>query len=558
MRVFVYYFISVIAGILMGISMLENSLIIFLIILAVTLYTIITKKFKFGLKISIVLCLLISFLNFVGYYQIDRKVENENFRIVSKTSKDVILKSSFPFSKKYIIEDFEKINDIKIGMLLNISGEIKEVTYYDIGVVGEIQDYKINFVKNDFIYKFINVRQAIKDFFVEGLGEKRGNILSALTFGDVDGLDKNYKNDLKTLGLVHILSVSGFHMNLIFSIVMKFLSVYPSLLVSLIYLFFIGTKVSGIRAFTMIFLKQLAPRVYKNYDGINALCFAGVLILLLRPYELFNLGFIYSFLATGGILIFNSKISRYLYKLPKFIGDPISLILSAQVLIFPVVILVERKLEFGFLLSNILLVPFYSCLIILGILLMCFGIIPVIKDLILYLITFVFDIIDGGIMFIKSITLDGIYLENHIIIFIICVYIIYFMSKKINFNKIKNIPVVLFMVYFIFINMVSLNIEVGKYFDKNYVIIRDGFKNYMYIDKTIKNIDSLETKLGIDKSFQNADEKDFKIGNNKLHIDFDGNYVLVDIDGEEIVFENYSTLNRYYQDIYPKKYYSVF
>ena len=178
MRVFVYYFISVIAGILMGISMLENSLIIFLIILSVTIYTIIMKEFKFGLKISIVLCLLISFLNFVGYYQIDRKVENENFRIVSKTSKDVILKSSFPFSKKYIIEDFEKINDIKIGMLLNISGEIKEVTYYDIGVVGEIQDYKINFVKNDFIYKFINVRQAIKDFFVEGLGEKRGNILS--------------------------------------------------------------------------------------------------------------------------------------------------------------------------------------------------------------------------------------------------------------------------------------------------------------------------------------------------------------------------------------------
>ena len=470
----------------------------------------------------------------------------------------MILKSRDIISRKYIIKDFENLDDIKIGMILNLDGEIKKLSYYDVGVVGEIKNYKINEFKTDFIYKFINMKNVIKDFFVMKFGDEKGNILSGLTFGDTSGLDKEYKNDLKSLGLVHILSVSGFHMNLIFMFISKILSVVPSLFISFLYLMFTGVKVSGIRAFTMMFLKQTAPKLYRTYDGINALCVAGVIILLLRPYEIFNMGFVYSFSATLGILMFNRKINDYFYKMPKLLADSVSLILSAQIFIFPISILIERKLEFGFLLSNMLLVPFYSVLMIFGILFVFFGMVPIVNEIILYLINFIFAVIDGGILFIKMITPKGIYLNDYIVIFILCLYAIYFLSKKVSYNKIKNIPILLFGLCFIFLNVFDLKVEFGKYFDKNYVILRNKFRSYMYVDKKIKDTQTLEEKLGVDKVFQDVDEKEIMFSNKRININFNDDKIYVEINRRQIDVLNEEHTARYYSDIYPNKYYVIF
>ena len=559
MRLFVYYFLNVILSILLGIFLIQQKKIIFIVILIFISLLILKNKFSNIVRLILIILSFISFINIISYYSIQNDyVSLKQFRVVNKNSKDVILKSRDIISRKYIIKDFENLDDIKIGMILNLDGEIKKLSYYDVGVVGEIKNYKINEFKTDFIYKFINMKNVIKDFFVMKFGDEKGNILSGLTFGDTSGLDKEYKNDLKSLGLVHILSVSGFHMNLIFMFISKILSVAPSLFISFLYLMFTGVKVSGIRAFTMMFLKQTAPKLYRTYDGINALCVAGVIILLLRPYEIFNMGFVYSFSATLGILMFNRKINDYFYKMPKLLADSVSLILSAQIFIFPISILIERKLEFGFLLSNMLLVPFYSVLMIFGILFVFFGMVPIVNEIILYLINFIFAVIDGGILFIKIITPKGIYLNDYIIIFILCLYAIYFLSKKVSYNKIKNIPILLFGLCFIFLNVFDLKVEFGKYFDKNYVILRNKFRSYMYVDKKIKDTQTLEEKLGVDKVFQDVDEKEIMFSNKRININFNDDKIYVEINRKQIDVLNEEYTARYYSDVYPNKYYVIF
>ena len=559
MRLFVYYFLNVILSILLGIFLIQQKKIIFIVILIFISLLILKNKFSNIVRLILIILSFISFINIISYYSIQNDyVSLKQFRVVNKNSKDVILKSRDIISRKYIIKDFENLDDIKIGMILNLDGEIKKLSYYDVGIVGEIKNYKINEFKTDFIYKFINMKNVIKDFFVMKFGDEKGNILSGLTFGDTSGLDKEYKNDLKSLGLVHILSVSGFHMNLIFMFISKILSVAPSLFISFLYLMFTGVKVSGIRAFTMMFLKQTAPKLYRTYDGINALCVAGVIILLLRPYEIFNMGFVYSFSATLGILMFNRKINDYFYKMPKLLADSVSLILSAQIFIFPISILIERKLEFGFLLSNMLLVPFYSVLMIFGILFVFFGMVPIVNEIILYLINFIFAVIDGGILFIKMITPKGIYLNDYIIIFILCLYVIYFLSKKVSYNKIKNIPILLFGLCFIFLNVFDLKVEFGKYFDKNYVILRNKFRSYMYVDKKIKDTQTLEEKLGVDKVFQDVDEKEIMFSNKRININFNDDKIYVEINRKQIDVLNEEYTARYYSDIYPNKYYVIF
>jgi len=502
---------------------------------------------------------VVSFFNILSYYSSNQEIiSSKNFRVAQKLSKDIVVSSRNIKPKKYLIRDFGNIDEDEIGMILNLNGKVKKDNYYDIGVVGEITDYNINSYKNDFYSVFIGMRSIIRDLFIGSFGIERGNILSSLLFGDTSELDKDYKNDLKELGIIHILSVSGFHINLIFGILFKILSFLPSILVTFIYLMFTGFKASGIRAFSMVFIKEMSHRVHKNYDGINALCVAGSFILFIRPYEILSLGFIYSFLSTLGILLFNRKIKDYLYRLPKFLCESISLILSAQVFIIPLNLIINKKLELGFMFSNILLVSFYSLLVILGVIFIFFNFVPLLREIIVYLTKLIFDIIDGGIILIKMVTPEGIYLMNSLIIFIILLYVLYFMKNKISFKAFNNLVVILLFVYIGFITTVNSSVEIGKYYDKNYAIIRDKSRSYLYLDGNLKDTDKLIDKLGVDKVFTNVNDKQNLFLNSMVKVEFKNNNVILHINGKRIEVDNIEDNFKYYSDIYPQKYYFMF
>ncbi|EIA28012.1 ComEC/Rec2-related protein, partial [Candidatus Arthromitus sp. SFB-co] len=299
-------------------------------------------------------------------------------------------------------------------------------------------------------------------------------------------------------------------------------------------------------------------RVHKNYDGINALCVAGSFILFIRPYEILSLGFIYSFLSTLGILLFNRKIKDYLYRLPKFLCESISLILSAQVFIIPLNLIINKKLELGFMFSNILLVSFYSLLVILGVIFIFFNFVPLLREIIVYLTKLIFDIIDGGIILIKMVTPEGIYLMNSLIIFIILLYVLYFMKNKISFKAFNNLVVILLFVYIGFITTVNSSVEIGKYYDKNYAIIRDKSRSYLYLDGNLKDTDKLIDKLGVDKVFTNVNDKQNLFLNSMVKVEFKNNNVILHINGKRIEVDNIEDNFKYYSDIYPQKYYFMF
>lgn len=559
MRICIYYFIGIVFAILSGIFLLQGNLSSFGLALGFLILLFLKISFTKGKILTLFFISIIGFVSIVNYYNTKEvNVNSQNFRIVSKTSKDLILKSISYDSRRYILKNYPKINEINEGMILNIDGKISKQNYYDIGVSGEIFDYSVNRIYGDFIYKFYNMKSVINEIFVQNFGESRGNILSGLTFGDTSGIDSDYKQNLKSMGISHILSVSGFHMNVIFGMISKILSLFPSTIVGFLYLIFTGTKVSGIRAFVMMVLKQFAPRLYRTYDSINALFFAGIFILIVRPYEIFNMGFVYSFASTLGIVMFNRKINDYLYRFPKIISDSLSLTLSAQVFILPILLLSERKIGFRFLFSNMMLVPFYSFLIIFGILFVFFNVVPILKDLISYFIKIIFDIIDGGLMLIENLVPQEFYLDDSTIIFIICLYVIYFLGRKISFTKIKNISIGLYCILFLYMNSLDLKIEYGKYFERNYVIFRNKFKSYMYIDGRINDTSNLEDKLGVDKIVSRNSDEEIKFFGNNIYMEFKQEGVILKINHEDIYFQNYENKDRYYDSIYPKKYYVIF
>ncbi len=164
----------------------------------------------------------------------------------------------------------------------------------------------------------------------------------------------------------------------------------------------------------------------------------------------------------------------------------------------------------------------------------------------------------GGIILIKMVTPEGIYLMNSLIIFIILLYVLYFMKNKISFKAFNNLVVILLFVYIGFITTVNSSVEIGKYYDKNYAIIRDKFRSYLYLDGNLKDTDKLIDKLGVDKVFTNVNDKQNLFLNSMVKVEFKNNNVILHINGKRIEVDNIEDNFKYYSDIYPQKYYFMF
>lgn len=172
--------------------------------------------------------------------------------------------------------------------------------------------------------------------FLRSLYDWRGNFLSELTskmpkgaardmapalfFGIRQPIKGEIKNDFLYSGTLHVLSVSGFHIGLFFVAVMFFFSVFPyrfrwfaAPVPVFLYALSTGMQAPAFRAFLMLTLWCLAHVFLRNNRGMNSLAAAAGIILLLNPYQLFDIGFIYSFLCVFFLILssnFFSEVSK--------------------------------------------------------------------------------------------------------------------------------------------------------------------------------------------------------------------------------------------------------
>lgn len=144
-----------------------------------------------------------------------------------------------------------------------------------------------------------------------------------------------------------------------------------------------------LRAVIMSIISITASIIHRKQDTLNSIAISAFLILLFNTYSLFNLGFQLSFLGTLGIVLFNSrinfKLTEYSYHPIKCIEgnnslfskiipnkrinkilDLISVSISANILIFPIIIYNYNKISIIFLISNLLVTPILAVLIFSG------------------------------------------------------------------------------------------------------------------------------------------------------------------------------------------------
>ena len=359
-RPLVYYAVTIFMGCITCLILINNPIIgaVTAVSFLTIMYFTIDKNFFY-----IVGCFfVIGIINYYSYFNI-------NLPSQSKLKVRISDKSTYYCSASYNNRKIDltgNIFELSEGRNVWIKGEFKKDAVYEKGIVGTYTVKSYEICDEDLISKIDSFRKSLFDKYSEGLGEEKAALVMGVCFGDSGYIEKVQKEDFKKLGISHVISVSGLHMSIVYKVLETIIGYKIAILFSFGYMIFTGGQSSTIRAFIMIFILKVASKVYKKYDSLSSVSLAAIIILIFKPFYILDIGFMLSFLCVLGIIVFNKKISKIFYKLPSILNESFSLSISSQIFSTPYAVVALKTFCLGSILSNLLLLPFYTVVVILG------------------------------------------------------------------------------------------------------------------------------------------------------------------------------------------------
>lgn len=226
---------------------------------------------------------------------------------------------------------------------------------------------KINYVvtasKITIIKKNDNVFYTLKNNLlkrIESANRSKGYILAFL-YADKSLIEKDIYTKYQKIGVSHLFAVSGMHVSLISIVLLKLLNkikerkryIIVSIFLS-IYLFLTNFTISMVRA-TFQFILFFINKSFKlNIDNSNLVLFLFSILVIINPYNIYNIGFLFSFIISF-TLIRCSKLIKGKFIIKSLKTSLISFFSSMPVL-------VNNFFEVNFLgiILNIIYIPFVS------------------------------------------------------------------------------------------------------------------------------------------------------------------------------------------------------
>ncbi len=222
------------------------------------------------------------------------------------------------------------------------------------------------------------------------LNEESYKIASALLLGSRTGISEEVIADYSKTGTIHILSVSGLHVSVIFLVLNKILSLFKwgktQLLKSIILISFVclyayitGLSPSVCRSAVMISFSIIGKQINHQSNPFNLIAGSAFFLLIIDPAYLLDIGFQLSYLAVLGIIYFYDAIYRLCYFENKFadqIWMLIAVSIAAQLSTLAISLYYFHQFPNYFLLANLLAIPLSSIALYLGIALLALNPIP--------------------------------------------------------------------------------------------------------------------------------------------------------------------------------------
>jgi competence protein ComEC len=308
---------------------------------------------------------------------------------------DIMLVKSGQKLKGYFYKD-ERSRGLRIGDGLSIQSRIRENSNWHRGAFDYRRYLEIHgFTGSTFVssWKWQKVRVSLeglsrlertKLYFLRlrtrllkrlAVDESSGDqyaVVAAMALGDKSALTKDLREVYAVTGASHVLALSGLHLGIIYTLLSlliigrRWQMVSQMLIVLCIwaFVFLVGMSTSVVRSATMLTVYALLSLGYRDKMTVNTLAFTAIVMLMVHPLSLYDVGFQMSFMAVLAILVFMPLLeglfpTEYLltHQSVRWLWSMVAVSVSAQIGVAPLIAYYFGRFSTFFLLTNFIVIP---------------------------------------------------------------------------------------------------------------------------------------------------------------------------------------------------------
>ncbi|TVZ26821.1 competence protein ComEC [Gillisia sp. Hel_I_86] len=290
---------------------------------------------------------------------------------------------------------------LKVGQAICVSGQIEDIK-------GSLNPYQFDYsryMKTLGVYKQLNISHGQLDTLANSnislrsyAGKLREKIIvrlkkqnfkkdelaviQALLLGQRQELSPEIQQNYAAAGVIHILAVSGLHVGIILFMLnwgLKFMERwrYGKLIKTVMLLIALwgfaliaGLSPSVVRAVSMFSFVALGMQLNRRTSILNTLFASLLILLLIHPLYIFQVGFQLSYSAVFAIVVFQPAITKLVNtenRSLRYFWKIVSVTLAAQIGVLPLSLFYFHQFPGLFLVSNILILPFMGLILAVGI-----------------------------------------------------------------------------------------------------------------------------------------------------------------------------------------------
>ena len=308
---------------------------------------------------------------------------------------DIMLTGSGHKLKCYLYQDERSMN-VRIGDGLKIQSRIKPNQEWHIGSFDYRRYLEVHgFTGTTFVSSwkwkkaqisltglsrlertklyFLQLRSRLLQRFSEqGFDEDQYAVVAAMALGDKSALTKELKDVYAVTGASHVLALSGLHLGMIYALLSllvvgrRWRTISQILVIIGIwtYVFLVGMSVSVVRAAVMLSIYALLSIGHRDRMSLNTLAFTVLLLLIVNPFSLFDVGFQMSFIAVASIMLLVPLSEKLLsqeflmdHRLVKWLWGLVTVSCAAQIGVAPLTAYYFGRFSSFFLLTNFIVIP---------------------------------------------------------------------------------------------------------------------------------------------------------------------------------------------------------
>lgn len=264
------------------------------------------------------------------------------------------------------------IKSVDVYDTLRLDGELEEAEgskdIYSFDYKQYLKSKNINYIikidKITLISKEKSFFKGIKCFLLK---RNSNPYIKAFIFGNNKSILTDVMSSYQEIGISHLFAISGMHIGLLTLVISKLLmklnikEKYIFIIISLFlffYLFITGVSPSILRAIFFYLFFSLNKIYNFNIKGVNIFLLIFSISLLVNPYYIHEVSFLYSYTISFSLLLVGNKINNGSYFKRLFLTSLISFIVS-----FPITIYFFNQINILSVFYNMLFVPFISMIV---------------------------------------------------------------------------------------------------------------------------------------------------------------------------------------------------